>query len=83
MGLASGKAVGLLLVNAVLLVAGCFMDAISIFYVFLSILLPVVKALGIDLVHFGVIMTVNMASAGSRRPWGPTSSWRAASPASP
>jgi C4-dicarboxylate transporter, DctM subunit len=53
--------VGLLLINGILLVAGCLMDAISIFYVFLPILLPVVKALGIDLVHFGVVMTVNMA----------------------
>lgn len=61
MHLAAGRVVGLLLINAVLLVAGCFMDAISIFYVFLPILLPVVKALGIDLVHFGVVTTVNMA----------------------
>jgi C4-dicarboxylate transporter DctM subunit len=61
MRLATGKIVGLLLINAILLVAGCFMDAISIFYVFLPILLPVVNALGIDLVHFGVVMTVNMA----------------------
>ena len=59
--LAAGKLVGLLLINAILLVAGCFMDAISIFYVFLPILLPVVNALGIDLVHFGVVMTVNLA----------------------
>lgn len=58
---ASGRIGGLLLVNAILLVAGCFMDAISIFYVLLPILLPVVKALGIDLVHFRVVMTVNMA----------------------
>ena len=56
-----GKGVGLLLINGILLLAGCFMDAISIYYVLLPILLPVVKALGIDLVHFGVIMTVNLA----------------------
>jgi C4-dicarboxylate transporter DctM subunit len=61
MHLASGRVGGLLLINGILLVAGCFMDAISIFYVLLPILLPVVKALGIDLVHFGVVMTVNMA----------------------
>lgn len=61
MGIATNKVVGLLLINVILLIAGCFMDAISIFYVFLPILLPVVKALGIDLVHFGVIMTVNLA----------------------
>jgi len=61
MGLAAGKVTGLLIINAILLVAGCFMDAISIYYVLLPILLPVVRALGIDLVHFGVVMTVNMA----------------------
>lgn len=61
MGVASGKVIGLLLINAILFVAGCFIDTISIFYVFLPIFLPVVKALGIDLVHFGVIMTVNLA----------------------
>jgi len=61
MRLATGKVVGLLLINCILIAAGCLMDAISIFYVFLPILLPVVKALGIDLVHFGVVMTVNMA----------------------
>lgn len=61
MGFASGKIGGLLVINGILLVAGCFMDAISIYYVLLPILLPVVRALGIDLVHFGVVMTVNMA----------------------
>jgi C4-dicarboxylate transporter, DctM subunit len=60
-GFASGKLGGLLLINGILLVAGCLMDAISIYYVLLPILLPVVRALGIDLVHFGVVMTVNMA----------------------
>jgi C4-dicarboxylate transporter, DctM subunit len=60
-GFASGKVGGLLLINGILLVAGCLMDAISIYYVLLPILLPVVRALGIDLVHFGVVMTVNMA----------------------
>jgi C4-dicarboxylate transporter DctM subunit len=58
---AAGRVGGLLLINGILLVAGCFMDAISIFYVLLPILLPVVMALHIDLVHFGVVMTVNMA----------------------
>jgi len=59
--LASGRVAGLLLLNAILLAAGCFMDAISIFYILLPILLPVVKALGIDPVHFGIVMTVNLA----------------------
>lgn len=51
----------LLLVNAVLLVAGMFLDAISLFYLFVPLFLPVLKQLGVDPVHFGVVMTVNLA----------------------
>ena len=51
----------LLLVNVGLLVAGCFMDAISIFYIFVPIVAPALQAAGVDLVHLGVIMTVNLA----------------------
>jgi C4-dicarboxylate transporter, DctM subunit len=51
----------LLIINGVLLVAGLFLDAISIFYIFLPILLPVVNTIGVDPVHFGIIMTVNLA----------------------
>ena len=60
-GHASNRYVFLLLANVVLLMAGCLMDAISIFYVFLPILMPVVRHFGIDPIHFGVIMTVNLA----------------------
>ena len=58
---AGNRWVFLLIVNGVLLVAGCLIDAISIFYIFLPILMPVVHHFGIDPVHFGVIMTVNLA----------------------
>ncbi len=51
----------LLIVNVVVLLAGCFMDAISIFYIFVPILAPVMHAAGVDLVHLGVILTVNLA----------------------
>ena len=59
--LTSNKYVMLLLINVVLIGFGCILDAISIFYILLPILLPVVDALGIDRVHFGIIMTVNLA----------------------
>jgi C4-dicarboxylate transporter, DctM subunit len=48
-------------INILLIAAGLFLDAISIFYTFLPVLLPVIRAFGIDPVHFGVIMTVNLA----------------------
>jgi C4-dicarboxylate transporter, DctM subunit len=51
----------LLIINIILLVAGLFLDAISIFYIFLPILTPVLKTSGIDPLHFGIIMTVNLA----------------------
>jgi C4-dicarboxylate transporter DctM subunit len=51
----------LLLVNLIVLLAGCFLDAISIFYILTPIVLPVVLALGVDPVHFGIIMCVNLA----------------------
>ena len=51
----------LLIVNIVLLLAGCFLDSTSALYIFVPLFLPVAKQLGIDLVHFGTIMIVNLA----------------------
>ncbi|MDY3282760.1 TRAP transporter large permease [Dysosmobacter sp.] len=51
----------LLIVNIVFLVAGCFVDANSAMYIFIPIMTPVAKAFGIDLIHFGIIATVNLA----------------------
>jgi len=50
----------LLAVNVVLLVAGNFMEPSSIVLIFAPILFPVAMKLGIDPVHFGIIMVVNM-----------------------
>ena len=60
-GMADHPWVILLLANAVILLAGCFMDAISVFYVFIPLLMPAVRAAGIDPVHFGIVTTVNLA----------------------
>jgi C4-dicarboxylate transporter DctM subunit len=51
----------LLAANAVILAAGCFLDAISIFYIFVPILLPMAKSAGVDPIHLGAILTVNLA----------------------
>jgi len=51
----------LLLLNALLLVAGMLLDAISIYYVFLPIFLPLMKQFAWDPIWFGVMMTVNLA----------------------
>jgi tripartite ATP-independent transporter DctM subunit len=50
----------LLMVNVVFLVLGCFLDTAVMLLVFVPMLLPAVKAVGVDLVHFGVLIIVNM-----------------------
>ena len=50
----------LLAVNVILLLAGNFMEPSSIVLIFAPILFPVAIKLGIDPVHFGIIMVVNM-----------------------
>lgn len=59
-GLNLGQLEFLLLVNAVFLVLGCFLDVSVMLLVFVPMLIPAAKLLGIDLVHFGVVIVVNM-----------------------
>ena len=49
----------MLLINLVLLIAGMLMDNVFIILVFVPLLLPLIKTIGIDPIHFGVILTVN------------------------
>ena len=51
----------LLLINLMLLCLGCIMDMAPIIFIVTPILLPVVTALGMDPVHFGVMMIFNLA----------------------
>ena len=51
----------LLIVNVILLIAGCFLDANSACYILVPILFPIATALGIDGVHLGCIMVMNLA----------------------
>jgi C4-dicarboxylate transporter DctM subunit len=50
----------LIVVNVLLLIAGSFMEATSVVLIFAPILFPIARALGIDPIHLGIIMTVNM-----------------------
>ena len=50
----------LLLVNAILLVLGCLLEGTTILLVIVPIMIPTAKALGLDLVHFGVVVVVNI-----------------------
>lgn len=51
----------LILINLVLLFVGCFMDTLCSIMVLSPIFLPIVTAVGIDPIHFGIIMVVNLA----------------------
>ncbi len=61
LGLTENPIFLLLLLNGLLLIAGMLLDAISIYYVFLPILIPVIRHFGWDPMWFGVMMTVNLA----------------------
>jgi C4-dicarboxylate transporter DctM subunit len=50
----------LALLNVLLVVAGCFMEATSVVLIFAPIVFPIATALGIHPVHLGIIMTLNM-----------------------
>lgn len=65
-----GRTSFLLLVNLLFLVLGCFMDISVLLLVFVPILLPMVKSLGIDLVHFGVVIVLNMMIGLIHPPFG-------------
>ena len=53
----------LFFVNIILLILGMFLEVVSVMLITLPIILPVVNLLGIDLIHFGIVMTVNMELA--------------------
>jgi tripartite ATP-independent transporter DctM subunit len=59
-GLSDNKYVILGLINLLLLVLGCLMDMSPLILILTPILLPVVKLMGVDPVHFGMMMMVNL-----------------------
>ena len=61
MGVSSNKIVLLILINVMLLIVGCFMDQTPAILILSPILLPVATSLGLDPVHFGIIMVANLA----------------------
>ncbi len=60
----------LMVVNIVFLVLGCLLDTTCLLLVLVPLLVPVAKALGIDLVHFGVVIVVNMMIGLLTPPYG-------------
>jgi tripartite ATP-independent transporter DctM subunit len=59
-GISDNKLVILLMINLMLIALGCLMDMSPLILICTPILLPVVTSLGIDPVHFGMIMMINL-----------------------
>jgi len=60
LSITDNKWVFLILVNLLMLFVGCFLDTIAAITILVPILLPIVLKFGIDPVHFGLIMTLNL-----------------------
>jgi C4-dicarboxylate transporter, DctM subunit len=59
MGLTSERWLVLLIVNVILLILGCFMEGIAIMLLTIPVFVPLVIRVGVDPVHFGVVMALN------------------------
>ena len=70
LSISSSPVTTLMIINVFLLIIGCFVDNIAAVIILTPILLPVVTQLGIDPVHFGLIMTVNLAVGFITPPYG-------------
>lgn len=68
--LSDSKYVILILINIFLLIVGCLMDVTASIIILTPIFMPIVNQFGIDPVHFGIIMTVNLAIGMSTPPLG-------------
>ena len=63
-------AVVLLIINLILLVIGCFLDTVPAIIIMAPMLLPTVQMLGVNPIHFGVVMAVNLAVGLCTPPYG-------------
>jgi tripartite ATP-independent transporter DctM subunit len=60
----------LLLINVVLLIAGCVMETTAILVITVPVLFPLVTRLGVDPVHFGLVMIINLLIGTCTPPFG-------------
>ena len=60
----------LLVINVFLLIVGCFIDPASAILILTPLLLPIATAIGIDPIHFGIIVTVNLSIGTFTPPFG-------------
>lgn len=60
----------LLAINVLLLIVGCFIDPLSAILLLSPLLVPLVTAIGVDPIHFGIIVTVNLSIGLFHPPFG-------------
>lgn len=60
----------LLLVNLILLVLGCLLEGTAILLIVVPVFIPTAKALGVDMVHFGIVVVVNIMLGLITPPYG-------------
>ena len=70
--LTTSKVLVLLVINIIVLIAGMFMESGAIQYILVPVALPVAMALGVDPVHFGIVLCVNLAIGMLTPPFGIT-----------
>jgi TRAP-type C4-dicarboxylate transport system permease large subunit len=60
LGVAHGPAAVFMFLNIIFLIAGMFLHSAAAIVTLVPIVLPLVKAAGIDLIHFGLVLTINL-----------------------
>ena len=70
LGISSNPAIVLLVINLLLLVLGMIMEPGAILTLMLPVLLPIANGLGLDLVHFGVMVVLNLMIGQVTPPFG-------------
>lgn len=70
LGFGNEQWVVLLTVNVVLLLLGCVMESTAILLITVPVLVPIMKSIGVDAVHFGVIMVLNLLIGTITPPFG-------------
>jgi C4-dicarboxylate transporter DctM subunit len=70
LGITKNKFLILLLINLVLLIVGCFLESIAAIVIMTPVLFPISTALGLDPIHFGIIVCVNICIGTLTPPFG-------------
>ncbi len=69
-GLTGTPALTMLTINVLFLILGCFVDVSASLLIVVPIVMPLIKAAGIDFVHFGVVVVLNLMIGLSTPPYG-------------